>query len=107
MYARHSLCILALAQLFASASWAADGAAVYRESCAKCHGDTGKSDTSVGKALNIPPLAGDASLVKLSEAEVMERIKAASKHPPTTKALSDDDLKAVATFALGLASSAN
>ena len=34
-----------------SAAQAADGAAIFKEQCAKCHGDTGQSDTTIGKAI--------------------------------------------------------
>lgn len=86
-----------------SLALAADGAAVYKDQCAKCHGADGKSDTSVGKALKIPALAGDASVAAMSEADLVTRIKTVAKHPSTTKGLSDDDLNAVATFIKGLA----
>src|SRR6185369_10789472 len=45
-----------------SATWAADGAAIFKAQCGKCHGDTGKADTSIGKAMKIPALAGDAKV---------------------------------------------
>ena len=43
-----------------TAARAADGAAVYKTNCAKCHGDTGHADTAVGKVMKVPALAGDA-----------------------------------------------
>ena len=51
--------------LFADATaLAADGAAIYKAQCAKCHGDTGHSDTTIAKAMNVPALAGDATAGK-------------------------------------------
>jgi mono/diheme cytochrome c family protein len=36
----------------------ADGAALYRERCASCHGESGAADTAIGRALSIPSFAG-------------------------------------------------
>ena len=87
----------------AGSASAADGAAVYSGQCAKCHGDTGKSDTTIGKAVKAPALAGDAKLQQASEGDIAALIKGNKKHPPTVKSLSDDDLRAAATFIKGLA----
>lgn len=87
----------------ASAAAAADGAAIYSAQCAKCHGDSGKSDTTVGKAMKVPVLAGDAGVQKMSEADVAARIKGNAKHPPTVKGLSEADLNAVAAYVKQLA----
>ena len=89
--------------LFSSAALSADGAAIFKDQCSKCHGETGKSDTTVGKAMKVPPLAGDAKLQKASEDEITALIKGNKKHPPNVKALSDDDIKAAAGVAKGLA----
>lgn len=86
-----------------SPATAADGAAIYAAQCAKCHGDSGKADTAVGKAMKVPPLAGDANLQKMSDADVAAKIKENAKHPPTTKGLSTDDLNAVAAYVKQLA----
>jgi mono/diheme cytochrome c family protein len=95
----------ALASLLmaSSVAVAADGAAIFSAQCAKCHGDTGKSDTSIGKAMKVPALAGDANVQKMSAADVVARIKGNAKHPPTIKSLSDDDLNAVAAYVKQLA----
>ena len=89
--------------LAGSAAWAADGAAVYKTQCAKCHGDTGQSDTGTGKAMKVPALAGDAKLGKMSEADIAAAVKGAAKHPAATKGLSDADLNAVAGYVKQLA----
>ena len=81
-----------------SVAFAADGAAIYKAQCAKCHGDTGKADTGVAKAMKVPALAGDANLQKMSEADVAARIKGNAKHPSAIKGLSDEDMKAVAAY---------
>ena len=87
----------------AGSAAAAEGAAVYGAQCAKCHGDTGKSDTTIGKAMKVPALAGDAKIQKASEGDIAALIKGNVKHPPAVKSLSDDDIKTVATFIKGLA----
>ena len=95
--------ITALLLVTSSVAWAADGAAIFSAQCAKCHGDTGKSDTTIGKAMKVPALAGDANVQKMSDADVVARIKGNAKHPPTIKSLSDDDLNAVAAYVKQLA----
>lgn len=87
----------------ASAAAAADGAAIYSAQCAKCHGDTGKADTTIGKAMKVPSLAGDANIQKMTESDVAARIKGNAKHPPTVKSLSEDDINALAVYVKQLA----
>lgn len=89
--------------LVAPAAWAVDGATVYKESCAKCHGETGKADTPAAKALKVPPLQDDAKVAKMTEQEVAERIKTNEKHPPTVKKLGDAEVEAAAAYAKKLA----
>jgi len=97
--------IAGVALLFATVSVAAaaDGAALYKAQCAKCHGDTGKADTTVGKAMKVPALTGDATIQKMSDADVAARIKGNAKHPPTVKSLSDADDAALAAYVKQLA----
>ena len=89
--------------LAGSATWAADGGELYKAQCAKCHGDSGKSDTAVGKAMKVPALAGDAQVQGMSDADVAARIKGNAKHPAAVKGLSDADVAAVATYVKKLA----
>ena len=98
MFARPTIGVAALLLLASSVASAADGAAIYGAQCAKCHGDTGKADTTIGKAMKVPPLAGDAKIQKLSASDVVALIKGNAKHPPTVKSLSDDDVNAVAAY---------
>ena len=97
---------LAAALVLASApvARAADGAAVYKEQCSKCHGETGHADTTVAKTLKVQALAGDAKVAGMTEAQVVERIKTNEKHPQKIRGLSDDDLTAAAGYAKQLAS---
>jgi cytochrome c len=100
---RYGLAIASLLLATGSAVWAADGAALYKEKCAKCHGETGKADTSVAKAMKVPSLVGDANIQKMSESDVVAKIKANAKHPAPVKGLSADDLNAVAAHVKQLA----
>ena len=84
-------------------TFAADGAALFKQHCASCHGDTGKADTAVGKALKVPPLAGDAKVAGMSDADVVAKIKTNDKHKSFIKKLSDDDITTVATHVKTLA----
>ena len=57
-------------------AFAADGAALYKASCARCHGENGTADTPVAGAMNIKPFNGvsaeqvDAALAKPNHAAV-------------------------------------
>jgi len=88
----------ALLLLVGSIALAADGAAIFKAQCAKCHGESGQSDTTIAKAMKVPALAGDANVQKMSEGDVVGRIKGNAKHPPTIKSLSDENAKAVAAY---------
>jgi mono/diheme cytochrome c family protein len=59
---------------------AADGAAVWKANCAKCHGETGHADTPAGKALKVPVVAGNAEIAAMSEADLMKKAKENPKH---------------------------
>ncbi len=83
------------------AAMAADGAAIYKAQCAKCHGDTGKADTAAAKAMKVPALAGDAKVAGMSDADLTKQIKENKKHAGLKVA--DADLTAVVTYVKQLA----
>jgi mono/diheme cytochrome c family protein len=87
----------------AGTTFAADGTALFKQHCASCHGETGKADTSAAKALKVPPLAGDAKVAAMADADVATRIKTNEKHKSVIKKLTDDDVAAVAAHVKGLA----
>jgi cytochrome c len=82
--------------LAGSAPRAEDGAAVYKEQCAKCHGDTGESDTGTGKTLKIPPLKGDARIAAMPAADVAKAVTGNEKHKSILKKLTDAQIEAAA-----------
>ena len=59
----------------ASIAFAADGAALFKQNCASCHGATGQADAPASKSLKVPALAGDANVAGMSAADVTARIK--------------------------------
>jgi high-affinity iron transporter len=82
---------------------AADGAKVFADHCATCHGKTGEADTPAAKMLKAPALAGDAKVASMPAADLTALVKANPKHASMLKTLSDDDLGAVVGYVTGLA----
>jgi cytochrome c len=80
---------------------AADGAAVWKAQCAKCHGETGAADTPAGKTMKTPALPGNEKVAGMPVAEVVAAIKASKKHAGLK--LPDADLEAAAGYAKELA----
>ena len=85
-----------------SIAYAADGAAVYKANCAKCHGESGQADSAAAKAMKVPALAGDAKIAGMADADLVKAITENKKHAGL-KAVSADDIAAAAKFAKGLA----
>jgi mono/diheme cytochrome c family protein len=80
---------------------AADGEAVWKARCAKCHGETGAADTAAAKAMQAPVLKGNAKIAGMSTADIVAAIKASKKHAGLK--LPDADLEAAAGHAKELA----
>ena len=70
---------------------AEDGAALYKQKCATCHGADGKAEGPAAKAMKVPPLAGKA----LTAEAVTKQIRTNEKHKSLSK-LSDEELAAIA-----------
>ena len=88
--------VLVASWLGTAAVYAADGAAVYKAQCAKCHGDDGKADSPTAKAMKAPALAGDAKLAGMSAGDIAKAVKDNKKHASIASKMSDDDLAAAA-----------
>ena len=82
---------------------AADGAAVYKAQCAKCHGEDGRADTAAAKAMKTPAVRGDAKVAATAPADLVKKIKESKKHAGLVKQLSEDDLAAAAAHVKELA----
>ena len=55
--------------------FAAEPAANWKEHCAKCHGDTGKGDTKMGRKLSIRDLTDSAVQAKFSDEDALKAMK--------------------------------
>ncbi len=74
---------------------AADGPALFKQSCAPCHGIKGDANTPAGKTLGAKDL-GSEPVQKLSDAEMATTItKGRNKMPSFGSRLSADDVKAL------------
>ncbi len=80
----------------APAAQAADGAALFKANCTSCHGERGTSDTPVGKAMNIPPIAGKPA------PEVAAHVAEAENHKAVNGKLSNEEREAIAAFVSGI-----
>ena len=82
-----------------------DGAAVFKARCARCHGDSGETDTSNARALKVRPLVNDAKLAQMAPADIGKAIKSNAKHQGIGAVvdLEDADLGVVAVFVKELA----
>jgi cytochrome c len=98
MFAPVTMIALALTPTPAAA---ADGAAVWKAQCAKCHGETGAADTSAGQMLKTPALPGNEKVAGMTVADVVAAIRASKKHAGLK--LADADLEAAAGYAKELA----
>lgn len=79
----------------------ADGAAVYKEVCARCHGPAGVPDTSMVARLGVKPLVSDHVKVELGDAELRQQILKGSANrqmPAFAGALTDAQIDAVVEY---------
>ncbi len=88
---------------WASSSRGEDPAAVFKEHCAKCHGESGQADTSVATTLKIPKLAGNAEVAGMTVPDLVKKMKENEKHKTMLKKVTEEQLVAGATHAKTLA----
>ena len=92
----------AFALAFTTSTFAADGSAVYADSCAKCHGADGKGATKMGQKLGARDYTDAAVQASFTDAQAFKSIKDGMKKDDKTlmkpSDLSDDDIKASVTY---------
>jgi mono/diheme cytochrome c family protein len=76
---------------------------VFTADCAKCHGETGQSDTQAGKTLKVPQLKGDAKVAAMSVDDIVKAAKENEKHKSFIKKLTDEQIGAAAGVAKPIA----
>jgi mono/diheme cytochrome c family protein len=81
----------------------AQDAAAFKANCAKCHGETGESDTPAGKTLKVPHLKGDAKVAAMSLDDIVKSVKGNEKHKSFIKKLTDEQITGAAGTAKQLA----
>lgn len=78
------------------------GEQIFQEQCAGCHGPDGRAQTDMGKSLQAADLTSDA-VQHLSASAITKQVqKGKGKMPGFEGKLSDDEIKAVATYVQGL-----
>jgi mono/diheme cytochrome c family protein len=100
------LSLLAIPAAFALAlttnAFAADGKAVYSESCAKCHGEDGKGATKMGTKLGARDYTDAAVQAAFTDEQAFKSIKEGMKKDEKTlmkpSELADEDIKASVTY---------
>jgi mono/diheme cytochrome c family protein len=93
--------MLAVAVLTGSAA-AESAGGIFRENCARCHGETGKADRPMSRTLKVAPLVHDARLATMTPEEIARLVREDPKHAGVAQ-IRDPDLEAAARFVRELA----
>jgi mono/diheme cytochrome c family protein len=98
---------LVLGLTFTSHASAADGKAVYADSCTKCHGEDGKGQTKMGQKLGARDYSDVKVQASFTEAEAFKAIKEGMKKDDKTlmkpSELSEEEIKAAIAYIRTLA----
>ena len=90
--------VLIASLALAGSAFGADGAAIFKATCAMCHGPDGSASTGMGKSMGLKPL-GSPEVQKMSEADLIALISNGKGKMPASKGkLSDDEISAVAKY---------
>ena len=101
---------LAVSLLIASAisARAADGAALWSQHCASCHGKDGSGNTTMGKKLSVKDYTSAKVQAEFTDAKAAQIIKEGVseggkvKMKPFKDKLSDEDVKALVAYVRSL-----
>jgi len=89
---------LLLAFAFVPAARSDDGAALYKQKCAACHGADGAGQTGMGKSMKLRDL-GSADVQKQSDAELTTIIaKGKNKMPAFEAKLKPEEIKSLVAY---------
>ena len=91
--------ILAMIVASSGAAFGADGAALWAQNCASCHGKDGSGNTTMGKKLGVKDYSKDQGF---SDAEAANVIKNGKGKMKAYKQLSDADVKALVAYVRSL-----
>jgi len=92
--------VVALVMLGAGTARAEDGATLFKQKCASCHGPDGKGKTKMGQVMGAKDLTG----IKATEAEIEKTItdgKPGTKMLAYKGKLSEAEIKALAAYVKG------
>jgi mono/diheme cytochrome c family protein len=90
-----------LAAMGALPSWAADGAVIYENNCASCHGMDGRARTPAGKKIGARDLAESKLADDAIAAQIRNGVKTpqgAERMPSYKDRLKPEEVSAVAEF---------
>src|SRR5882757_9413898 len=91
--------ILAIIVASSGVAFAVDGAALWAQHCASCHGKDGSGNTTMGKKLGLKDYSKDQGF---SDAEAANVIKNGKGKMKAYKQLSDADVKALVAYVRSL-----